>query len=509
MSDHPKVLVVDDEDLLRNGVQRLLEMEGYIVDTAANGTEGILLGTKGDYDLAIIDLKMPDKDGMEVLKEIHSEKPNTVCFIATAFASYETAILATKLGADGYIPKPFSVEELIQQLELGYKKRLLLLETERLRKDRENRLLEIAFERTRMNTIVNALEDGVLVVNKNGEAVLFNPSALKYLQLNEIFIEENIIPKLNSHIAELINRYLSAEEYLPQSFSSQLALNETNSSFIQITCSPVPHPDGSLAGVVTVLKNITELKKIEQLKSQFVSMVSHELKAPIAAVYGYLKLLSDDSVKLTEEQKQKFVDRSQFRLDSLLIMVNDLLDISRMEMKTVRKELIDLNIPEIIKSVLEFFSLEIKNSDLVLNFSFSENIAPIKADAEEINRLFTNLISNAVKYNKPGGKIDITISANENFVITSIADSGIGIKSEEKEKLFHEFYRAKNEFTKEIGGTGLGLSIVKGIVDSYSGKIEVESEFGKGTKFIISLPFTTSMKIEYFDKDKQTDKKVN
>ncbi|MCK9426506.1 MAG: response regulator [Ignavibacteriaceae bacterium] len=502
MPGHPKVLVVDDEDLLRTGMQRLLEMEGYAVDVAANGTEGVSLGTKGDYDLAIIDLKMPDKDGMEVLKEIHADKPNTVCFIATAFASFDTAIQATKLGADGYIPKPFSVEELLQQLQLGYKKRLLLLETERLRKDRENRLLEIAFERTRMNTIVNALEDGVLVVNKNGEAVLYNPSALKYLPLNEIFIEEFIIPKLNPQIAALINHYLLAEEYLPQSFSTQLALDETNETFIQITCSPVPHPDGTLAGVVTVLKNITELKKIEQLKSQFVSMVSHELKAPMAAVYGYLKLLSDDSITLTGEQRQKFIERSEFRLDSLLKMVNDLLDISRIEMKTVHREIIDLNLSEIIKTILELFSLEIKNRGLIVCFFFLENLSSIKADAEEINRLFTNLISNAIKYNQTNGRIDINISVTENFLVTTIADSGIGMKNEEKKKLFHEFFRAKNEFTKEISGTGLGLSIVKRIVDSYSGKIEVESEFGKGTKFIVSLPFRTSMKIEYFENEK-------
>ena len=164
-----------------------------------------------------------------------------------------------------------------------------------------------------MNTIVNALEDGVLVINKNGEAVLFNPSALKYLQLNEIVIEEFLIPKLHPQIAELINRYLLAEDYLSKSFSIQLALSDSNETFVQLTCSPVPHPDGSLAGVVLVLKNITELKKIEQLKSQFVSMVSHELKAPIAAVYGYLKLISDKTIQLTEEQQQKFIERSAMK----------------------------------------------------------------------------------------------------------------------------------------------------------------------------------------------------
>lgn len=118
----PKILVVDDEKGLRIGVQRLLEMEGFEVDTAENGTDGIKLGTEKEYDLAIIDLKMPDIEGIEVLKNIKQKFPNTVCFIATAFASYDTAIEATKLGAQSYIPKPFTPEELIAEIKMVIKR---------------------------------------------------------------------------------------------------------------------------------------------------------------------------------------------------------------------------------------------------------------------------------------------------------------------------------------------------------------------------------------------------
>ena len=145
MAEHkPKVLIVDDERGLRLGTKRLLEAEGYEVDTAENGTEGIALGTTGDYDMAIIDLKMPDIDGIEVLRNIKEKMPNTVCFIATAYASYDTAVEATKLGAASYIPKPFTPEELLNNLKEGYEKRKLILESEKLRREREERLLEIA-----------------------------------------------------------------------------------------------------------------------------------------------------------------------------------------------------------------------------------------------------------------------------------------------------------------------------------------------------------------------------
>lgn len=485
----PKVLVVDDEKALRTGVKRLLEMEDYEVMEAENGTEGIRLGTENEFDLAVIDLKMPDVDGIEVLKQIKKKFPHTVCYIATAYASYETAVEATRLGATGYIPKPFPPEELIQNLKEGYQTRQLYVEADKWRKEREERLLEVAFEKTRLNTIINSINDGVLVINKAGEAVLYNPAVLKLLDIKSIRIEEKIISKLHPEISELINKILNKEEYHPSSYSSQIEMKPHGELFIEATASPVPHPDNSLAGVVVVIRNITALKKIEQLKSQFVSMVSHELKAPIAAVYGFLNLITDDKIKLTLEQQKDYIVRSQLRLDGLLKMVNDLLDISRMEMKTVRREIKQVCVEEVIKSVLELFQVDINKKGISVSLNCQSDAARIKADYDEINRLFTNFISNAIKYNKENGSVSITISKSEDYLITEIKDTGIGLKPEEKKKLFSEFFRAKNELTKSISGTGLGLSIVKRIVDSYSGKIEVESEFGVGTTFRIYLPF--------------------
>lgn len=484
----PKVLIVDDEKGLRLGTKRLLELEGYEVDAAQNGTEGIEYGTKQDYDLAIIDLKMPDVDGLQVLKQIKKVHPNTVCFIATAYPGFDTATESAKLGAFNYIPKPFTPEELLNNLKQGYDRRLLSLEAERWRKQREESLLEVAFEKTRLNTIINSITEGILVVNKSGQAVLYNPSALIYLQLPKIDIEEYIMDKLHPAITELINKFLENKIFEKKSYSAQIEIKPNRELFIEATSSPVPHPDGSLAGVVVVMKNITEAKKIENLKSQFVSMVSHELKAPIAAVYGYLKLFSDSSIKLTEEQKLNYINRSQVRLDGLLKMVNDLLDISRIEMKTVRREIVDLDLSKIVNSIVELFQLDIKKKNLTVNIQTAQDICPIKADKDEITRLLTNLISNAVKYNKEKGSIDIQIHKSDRYILTTVSDTGIGMKPDETQKLFSEFFRAKNEFTKNISGTGLGLSIVKRIVESYSGKIEVESEFGKGTKFKVYFP---------------------
>ncbi len=484
----PKVLIVDDEKGLRIGAQRLLEMEGYEVTTAENGTEGIKFGTENEFDIAVIDLKMPDIDGLEVLRKIRKKFPYTVCFIATAYASYETAVEATRLGAHSYIPKPFSPEELIANIKEGYQRRLVNLEADKWRREREERLLEVAFEKTRLNTIINSITDGVLVINKEGLAVLYNPAALRFLELSGIAVEEYILDKLRPEILELYNKLLNDTSNENKSYTIQIELKPNREFFIEVTASAVRHPGDNVAGVVIVFKDITELKKIEFVKSQFVSMVSHELKAPIAAVYGFLKLFNDDSITLTSEQKKEYEIRSMVRLDGLLKMVNDLLDISRMELKTVHREIKRVCLQEVISSILELFQLDINKKGIQVIFEKDASELCIKADNDEISRLFTNLISNAIKYNRDQGIINISLYQSDNYIITEIKDSGIGLKPEDKQRLFSEFFRAKNEKTKNISGTGLGLSIVKRIVDSYSGKIEVESEFGEGTTFKVFFP---------------------
>lgn len=487
-TEKPYILIIDDEKGLREGSKRLLESEGYIADTAENGMKGIELGTRNDYDIAVIDLKMPDIEGLEVLNNIKQSRPNTICFIATAYASYDTAVESTRLGAFSYIPKPFTPEELLHQIEQGYKQRLLLLEAEKLKKEREATLLEVAHEQSRLKTIIETISSGVLLVNKEGEVVYYNNSTLQKLNIDNLEIGEYVLDKLPVQIVKIVNEFLSSDYINNKSMTTQVEIKPNAELVIDATCSPVPHPDGTFAGVVIVLKNITGFKQVELIKNQFVSMVAHELKTPVAAVLGYIKIILDEKINVSYEQQQEFLQRSHVRLQSLLDLVNDLLDISRMEMKTKQREIEDLDLQYIIESIVEFMELEFKKRGIVLNIDFNDTMPIIQADKNEITRVFTNLISNAIKYNKDKGRIDITSSKKGNYIVTCVTDTGIGLKPEEKDKLFNEFYRVKNQNTRGISGTGLGLSIVKKIVESYHGRVEVESNYESGTTFKIYLP---------------------
>ncbi len=482
------ILIIDDEKGLRYGTQRLLEDEGYSVDTAENGEEGIRLGTSKEFDVALIDLKMPDIDGMDVLKEIITVHPNTICFIATAYASYDTAIQATRLGAFGYIPKPFTPEELIYQVEQGIKQRELIIEAERLKKEREANLLELAFEKSRLNAIIKSINEGVLIINRIGEIAYFNYAALKFLNISDLKISEPVLHKLPDKISDIITNILEKEKFSLKTITTQIEIKPNHELVIEAGCTPISHPDGSLAGVVVIIGNITEFKKIELIKNQFISMVAHELKTPLAAVQGFLNIFLDKNLELTEDTKRDYMVRSVVRLKGLTDLVNDLLDISRMELKTKQRELETIHIEEIIISTLQFLEFEISKKGIIIEKNIEQNLPTIKADQNEITRLLTNLLSNAIKYNKENGKILVEVSTSSNYLRIKVADSGIGLKPDEKDRMFNEFYRAKNERTRGISGTGLGLTIVKRIVDSYYGKIDVDSTYGEGTTFTISLP---------------------
>lgn len=486
----PRLLIVDDEEAIQIALKRILLSEGYEVDCAGSGTEGIEKALAGNYDIALLDLRMPDISGIEVLGRLKKDKPNTVCYIVTAYASYESAIEATRMGADGYILKPFVPDELLQYLSVGLIKRRMLQEAEQLKKDRAERLLELAFERSRLNTVIHSLKDGVLVINTAVETVYFNPAVSLILNLPDLKIGDNTFEHLPEELKQLIRQHFNDVVVPATTYSIIVKTNPEPEKFMDCSVSPVFLNDTTLGGIVIIFKDVTELKRIEQVKSQFVSMVAHELKAPVAAVLGFLDIMKNPAIQITDEQRNDFLTRSHRRLTSLLGMVNDLLDISRIEMNSVKREIQKLKCSDVIAEVLQLFANEIESKNLSVEHNTTVQEKLIEGDREELLRLFTNLISNAIKYNTAGGLLKINYSFNENFLRISIADTGIGMKPEDLKRLFSEFYRVKNEITRNIHGTGLGLAIVKRIIDAYSGTIAVKSEYRHGTEFIVSLPGT-------------------
>jgi signal transduction histidine kinase len=217
-------------------------------------------------------------------------------------------------------------------------------------------------------------------------------------------------------------------------------------------------------------------------------MVAHELKAPVAAVSGYLETMDDQMLGTDIGSYEKMIRRSKERLQALIDLVNDLLNISRRDLGTVRREITAVQIPEVVESIRELLQGEMQQRGLTFEARYDEGLPSIDVDREEFTRVVTNLLSNAIKYNRDDGHIAVEGSHDQGSVRLRVRDTGIGMKAEDQELLFRQFYRIKNDETRSIPGTGLGLSIVKQIVESYHGNIAVHSQSGEGTVFTLRIP---------------------
>jgi signal transduction histidine kinase len=237
------------------------------------------------------------------------------------------------------------------------------------------------------------------------------------------------------------------------------------------------------------LKRITKKMQAEgkQVRFQFLSVLSHELKSPLNAIDGYLKMMQDNQLGDDLNDYRKMIDRSVERIDGMRNLIMDLLDLTKLESGKKVREIKPIDLSDVAKLAMDTMEPIAIQKNVKVSFQTEGNIS-ISADADEIEIIFNNLISNAIKYNKDGGEVSFAIKEIDSNIKIDVEDTGIGMAEEDISKLFHEFVRIRNDKTKNITGSGLGLSIVKKMVDQYNGEVLVESEPDKGTKFTIVLP---------------------
>jgi len=489
MDKKPHILVVDDEIGIRKGCKRALSQEKYIVDEAESGNVALEKINKQPYDLLLVDLMMPGISGLDLIQRVHEIDPEIISIVITGYASIESAVQATKLGAYDYLPKPFTSEALIAVVKRGLEKRLLRLEALKLHAEREQKLLELANEQSRFQTIISCMADGVLVANMEGRLVLWNNSSLKMLKLRGYDVSGEPLEYYlkNKDIIDSIREVLNTKDKNFSMMTKEIEVDNQGTT-LMANIAPVRDKKGEILGAVAVLRDITKLKEIDKIKSQFVSMVAHELRAPLAAIIEWLEIVISGEASGDESLKQKWLERAKERAHSLLALVNDLLEINRMEAGKIAQKMEAIRVDEIINKIVYFLKPEMDKRQISIQLNLSSSLPQVQADKQDMEKLFSNLITNAIKYNVEKGSIIIEGSNDKNYVCIRVKDTGIGISAENLPLIFDDFFRADDPQTKKIAGTGLGLTIAKKIVDSHFGHIEVESEVGQGSTFSVFLP---------------------
>jgi signal transduction histidine kinase/CHASE3 domain sensor protein len=260
-----------------------------------------------------------------------------------------------------------------------------------------------------------------------------------------------------------------------------------NGYVLQWSSAPVGAGD-ALVGRLFTFEDVTELAKLDRLKSEFVNTVSHELRTPLTSIMGYLSLVMNEQVGSLEPQQKEFLSVVKRNTDRLSNLINDLLDVQRIEAGRMPLQCRPVHLPDIIRHVSETFRVATEQKGLSFQVELPAQPIPlISADPDRLTQIASNLVSNAVKYTREGG-VRVKVSHDGTSVTLVVEDTGVGISPVEHKRVFEKFYRSENKYAREAGGTGLGLSIVKMLVDEHGGHIKLDSEPGKGSRFTVSFP---------------------
>ena len=477
---------------MRDGCCRILADEGCQVLTAPNGEEGLAAITADPegFDVVLLDLKMPGMGGMEVLEAALEANSDLLVVVVTGYATVDSAVEAMKKGAYDFLPKPFSPDQLRLIVSRAQEKRRLELEAEELRAEAARSLRDVATEKSKVRTIVHCMADGILVTDREGRVVLTNPAAGKMLGIETTTSLAKPLREAVEHeeLIEAVAGVVEPENPEVITISQELRIGD---SLIRAHTAAVKSEEGEVLGTVTVLEDMSYLLELDRMKGDFIAMVSHELRSPISAIVQNINLILDGLVGDTTEKQRHLLSRAKERSKGLLDLTADLLEISKIEagMSMLCKE--PLRVEEVVGTVVELMEAEARAKGISLTTQLDASLPQVLGDKENLEGVFTNLVSNAIKYTPEGGTVHIKTCVEGDYVKTVVQDTGIGISEEDVPRIFDKFSRVKSEKTRGIVGTGLGLSIVKNIVEAHLGSIAVESEEGKGTAFTVLLPRET------------------
>lgn len=493
-----RVLVVDDEQDIRDGSQRILSRLGFQVLQASRGEEALAMLAKDRAAIVLLDLKMPGMDGMDVLKEIAKMDATILVIVITGYATVETAIEAMKQGAYDFIPKPFEPDQLRIVVNRAAEKVRLTNQTRKLDQERRRTLSDLDAEKSRTRSILEYLPNGVVVTNAEGRVVLMNPAFLHYLSLPRDRATGDLIDDyLPDKELCLLVKEISQGRHVDYDDIPTHEFVLGNGRYLLARGQPVLGERRECLGAVLNLVDITTMKVLDRLKSEFVAKVSHELRSPLSTIHEQLAYVLNDMITEADQGEPKNVDkqilvRAKEKTKGLISMIGDLLDLSRIEEGVICREPRQVNPEEVLKSVVEYVSVQADAKGQQLELSITQKPLPVlTADPLALESIFGNLITNAINYTPEGGHIRVVAETAGLNVRVTVADDGFGIDAAHIEKIFERFYRVKNEKTRFITGTGLGLPIVKGLVDSLGGFIQVESVPGEGSTFTVLLPART------------------
>ena len=356
-----------------------------------------------------------------------------------------------------------------------------------------------------MDTILNSMTDAIIAVDNSLHIILINSIACKIFGIahtNGTSPATNIIGsslfeyirinQLNEMLKDTINKKLVLSKEISLGYNGGKILKVTTMPVKPISSNPFSETSYSASklsfpeGAVLSIQDITNLKKLEQIRTEFVSNVTHELKTPLTSIRGFVETLRNGAIE-DEEVAGHFLEIIDIEAERLYVLINDILQLSEIESGKPDGNIENYNLKQIIEETVQILKSKAEKHGISIDINAPDNLL-VMANKDRIKQLLINLIDNGIKYNKAGGNVSISAYLSEGKLVIKVTDTGIGIPEQHLPRIFERFYRVDKGRSRSMGGTGLGLAIVKHIINLYNGNIKVNSTLGAGTEFIIQLP---------------------
>ena len=430
--------------------------------------------------LLLIGEKFDGHEGLRIARELQERFP-TLPFLFYAEKLRPELIRGLfQLGLSGYLAPPLKTEDIVEAVETGLRNAhrvgdWLRREVKRTTASLQKRAQISEAERAQLETVFNNIHDSVMILNQDHGILLVNPAMCRAFGL-----------QAQTSIGKSVFEVVTHPDVL-----ALITQTDTSDPF---QYHEVSFPDGRVGnaqftaiqgvGYALTMRDITYLKEVDRIRSEFVHTVSHDLRSPLTSVIGYSELV--ERVGPLNETQREFITRIQDSIQHITSLINDLLDLGSIEAgMDTHREFVQLE--GILRYTINMQDGQIKSKQLRVQTQIAPGLPALRTNPIRLRQILDNVIGNAIKYSYANGEVQISIHSEENQVILQVRDYGPGIPASDQPRIFDKFYRASN-ISSEVEGSGLGLAIVKNIVENHQGRIWVESAVGKGSSFFIVLP---------------------
>jgi signal transduction histidine kinase len=520
----PKILVVDDEPAILTTVTAILTQEGYDVDSAPDGETAVRAVGDRHYDLVLTDLKLPGVDGLDVLAEVQKHSPDTVTVMMTGYGSVDSALEAVQLGAYEYLLKPMGVHD----LKLAVRRSL-----ERKRLSEIDTLYNVSRALTRMHepaqiaaevcraveSVLGVENSQIVVISRDsivGEADSSLRSFLAAPALRDRLSEGRILGSDDdTSIADWANRQgVSSAVFVPGIAAERLVcvlavdngqhvfpFHAASRRFLLGIASQAAMAMESALLVSELRRQNGELaeanerlRALDRLKSQFLSVATHELRTPLSVILGYNAMLSESLADRLTEDESATLREAVSSCKRLIRLVNSMLDVSQIESGRMQMNIAPADLRDVVNSVVTFLRPEAEKKHIRLLVEVPSRLPRAFVDGERIEQVLINLVGNSLKFTPDGGNIAVCVRyrPETSAVDIAVSDTGSGISASEQQSIFDELAASRQQHARrQQEGAGLGLAIARRIVEAHRGKFLLNSEVGHGTTVTFTLPLNS------------------